>query len=171
LPVIQTPPYAMGGHALTDAEFRSAPGAVDHQVDARYAWDTGVAISRFLAGLKEGRILGRECRVCRRVLVPPRMFCERCFRPTDRWVEAERTGVVTTFSICHVTWDMRPLEPPAIPAVIGIDGSDGGLMHRLGEVGPADVRVGMAVEAVWKPLEERTGSILDIAYFRPRGEG
>ena len=25
----------------------------------------------------------------------------------------------------------------------------------------------MAVEAVWRPPEERTGSILDIAYFRP----
>jgi hypothetical protein len=26
----------------------------------------------------------------------------------------------------------------------------------------------MKVEAVWKPVGERTGSILDIAYFRPR---
>ena len=38
----------------------------------------------------------------------------------------------------------------------------------LGEVAPDDARVGMAVEAVWKPLAERTGSILDIAYFKPR---
>jgi len=26
----------------------------------------------------------------------------------------------------------------------------------------------MKVEAVWKPVGERSGSILDIAYFRPR---
>jgi hypothetical protein len=26
----------------------------------------------------------------------------------------------------------------------------------------------MKVETVWKPVSERTGSILDIAYFRPR---
>jgi uncharacterized OB-fold protein len=26
----------------------------------------------------------------------------------------------------------------------------------------------MPVEAVWRPAEERDGSILDIAYFRPR---
>jgi hypothetical protein len=26
----------------------------------------------------------------------------------------------------------------------------------------------MKVEAVWKPVSERTGSILDIAYFKPR---
>jgi acetyl-CoA C-acetyltransferase len=166
LPVVQTPPYTAGGHALSEAEFRSAMGAVEHTVDARYAWDTGVAVSRYLTGLTEGRILGRECRGCDRVLVPPRMFCERCFRATDNWVEVESTGVVQTFSICHVRWDMEPLETPEIPAVISIDGSDGGFLHLLGEVAPEDVTVGMAVEAVWRPEEDRVGSILDIAYFR-----
>jgi uncharacterized OB-fold protein len=170
LPLVQTPPYTTGGHSLSDEEFRTAPGAVDHEVDARYAWDTGVAVSRFLEGLREGRILGRACRQCERVLVPPRMFCERCFRPTDRWVEVERTGTVNTFSICHVSWDMKPLEEPEIPAVIEIDGSDGGLMHTLGEVDPDSVRVGMRVEAVWKPPPERAGSILDISHFRPAEE-
>src|SRR5581483_8270135 len=90
-------------------QLRGATGAVEDAVDARYAWDAGVAISRFLGGLREGRILGRECRGCERVLVPPRMFCERCFRGTDAWVEVEPTGVVQTFSICHVSWDMKPL--------------------------------------------------------------
>jgi acetyl-CoA C-acetyltransferase len=169
LPVVQTPPLTTGGHALSDADFRAATGAVDHAVDARYAWDAGVAVGRYLDGLREGRILGRQCRRCDRVLVPPRMFCERCFRGTDGWVEAEPTGVVQTFSICYVRWDMEPLAEPELPAVIAIDGSDGGFLHKLGEVVPDDVRIGMAVEAVWRPEAERTGSILDIAYFRPRG--
>ena len=78
------------------------------------------------------------------------------------------TGVVQTFSICHVRWDMERLEEPELPAVISIDGTDGGFLHKLGEVAPEDVRIGMAVEAVWTPVAERTGSILDIAYFRPR---
>ncbi len=167
LPDSPTPPASTPGHPLTEAEFRGATGAVEDAVDARYAWDAGVAISRFLGGLRDGRILGRECRGCERVLVPPRMFCERCFRGTDAWVEVEPTGVVQTFSICHVSWDMKPLETPEIPAVIAIDGSSGGFLHVLGEVDPQEVRVGMAVEAVWKPVAERTGSILDIAYFRP----
>jgi acetyl-CoA C-acetyltransferase len=169
LPVIQTPPFAMGGHSLSEDGFRSAVGAVDHAVGARYAWDAGVAIGRFLDGLREGRILGRRCRVCGRVLVPPRMFCERDFRETDDWVEVEATGVIQTYSICHVRWDMEPLEPPEIPAVIAIDGSDGGFLHLLGDVSPDDVHVGMAVEAVWKLEPERTGSILDIVHFRPSG--
>lgn len=171
LPVIQTPPYTAGGHPLSDAQFRSSVGAVDHRLDSRYAWDAGVAIGRFLDGLQQGKILGRECRGCERVLVPPRMFCERCFRETDGWVQVEHTGMVQTYSICHVSWDMQPLEVPEIPAVISIDGSDGGFLHKLGEVEPDDVRIGMGVEAVWRPVGERTGSILDIAHFRPRRDG
>lgn len=171
LPVVQTPPLAPAGHPLSEGAFRSAVGAVEHAVDARYSWDAGVAISRFLDGLRRGAILGRSCHGCERVLVPPRMFCERCFRATDAWVEVESTGVVQTFSICHVRWDMEPLEVPELPAVIAIDGSDGGFLHTLGEVEPDDVRIEMAVEAVWKPVSERVGSILDIAYFRPRRSG
>jgi len=168
LPVVQTPPYTTGGHPLSDAGFRSAVGAVDHRLGARYSWDAGVAVGRFLDGLRAGKILGRECRRCERVLVPPRMFCERCFRETDAWIEVEHTGTVQTYSICHVSWDMQPLDPPEIPAVIAVDGSDGGLLHMLGGVEPDEVRIGMDVEAVWKPVGERTGSILDIAHFRPR---
>ncbi len=166
---LPTPPRVAEGHPLSDERFRSAVGAVEHAVDARYAWDAGVAVGKFLSGLRAGAILGRECRRCERVLVPPRMFCERCFRETDAWVEVESTGVVQTYSICHVSWDMQPLDPPEIPAVIAIDGSDGGLLHLLGEVEPDEVRVGMTVEAVWKPIGGRVGSILDIAYFRPSG--
>ena len=169
-PHAETPPTATPGRSLSEAEFRSAVGAVDDEIGARYSWDAGVAIGRFLDGLKAGKILGRECRGCERVLVPPRMFCERCFRATDAWRQVENTGVVQTFSVCYVRWDMERLEVPELPAVISIDGSDGGFLHLLGDVAADDVRVGMAVEAVWKPVAERVGSILDIAHFRPRSE-
>jgi len=167
---VPTPPTEPRGRGLSEAEFRAAPGAVEHALDARYAWDAGVAVGRFLDGLREGRIVGRECRGCERVLVPPRMFCERCFRSSDAWVEVETTGTVQTFSICHVAWDMERLEEPQIPAVVAIDGSDGGFLHLLGEVGSSQVRIGLRVEAVWRPEDERTGSIQDIAYFRPVAE-
>ncbi|HYZ10691.1 MAG TPA: Zn-ribbon domain-containing OB-fold protein [Actinomycetota bacterium] len=164
------PRRTLGPTSLKDEAFREAVGAVDWEVDARYAWDTGVAVGEYLRGLHRGVILARECRRCRRVLVPPRMFCEQCFRPTDRWVQVQDTGTVNTFSICHIRWDMVPLEEPELPAVIEIDGASRGIgfMHKLGEVAPDDVAVGMAVEAVWASEEERRGSILDIRYFRPR---
>jgi uncharacterized OB-fold protein len=158
-------------HPLSEAEFRSAAGSVNDALDITYSWDAGEAMGAFLEGLRDGRIVATSCTSCERTLVPPRKFCERCFRPADRWTEVEAVGVVETFSICHVSWDMQPLDPPELPAVIRLDGaSDGGFLHKLGEVAPDDVRIGMAVQAVWRPPAERTGSILDIAHFRPRGE-
>jgi uncharacterized protein len=164
------PARFLGPQPLREKEFREALGAVDFAVDAGYAWDAGIAVGRFLSGLREGRVLARECRGCGRVLVPPRMFCEQCFRPTDRWVEVEDTGKVNTFSICWVSWDMQPLDVPELPAVIEIDGASPGIgiMHKLGEVDPDSLRVGLEVEAVWKREADREGSILDIRYFRPR---
>jgi acetyl-CoA C-acetyltransferase len=172
VPPSTTPPLQTRGRALSDADFRGAVGAIDFALEPAYAWDAGVAISRFLAELQQGRIVGRECRGCGRVLVPPRMFCERCFRPTDAWLQVEETGLVETFSICHVAWDMTPIDPPEIPAVIRIDGSsDGGFLHKLGGVEPDAVRIGMRVRARWKAAADRTGSILDIECFAPDGGG
>ncbi len=138
--------------------------------NARYAWDTGIAIGRFLRELRRGQIIGTACSGCGRIMVPPRVFCEHCFLPADSWVPLEDTGTVVTFSLCYVTWDMVRVARPQIPAVIAIDGASPGVgfMHLLGEIEPEAVKIGMRVQAVWKPAEERTGSILDIQYFKPR---
>lgn len=136
---------------------------------SRYAWDAGVAVGRFLEGMKEGKLLGTKCNKCGRVVIPPRMFCELCFKEADEWVELADTGTVNTFSLCYVTWNMIRVKKPEIPAVIEIDGaSEGiGIMHMLGEVDPKKVKIGMKVKAVWKPEAEREGSITDIKYFKP----
>jgi uncharacterized OB-fold protein len=135
----------------------------------RYEWDTGEAMGRYLAELKEGKLIARSCRKCTRTMIPPRMFCERCFRPTDDWVYVKDTGTVNTFSLCYVSWDVRRLKQPEIPAVIEIDGASPGMgiLHLIRKVAPKDVQVGMRVMAIWKPASQRTGSITDIAYWAP----
>ncbi len=137
--------------------------------NAQYAWDAGVAIGRFLSELKAGRIIGTRCHHCRRTVVPPRIFCEWCFRPMDEWVYLQDEGIVNTFSITYVHWDMVRVKEPIIPAVVEIAGASKGMgiMHLLGEVDPEDVKIGMRVKAVWKPAAERTGAITDILYFKP----
>ncbi|MBN1954185.1 MAG: Zn-ribbon domain-containing OB-fold protein [Anaerolineae bacterium] len=141
--------------------------------NARYAWDTGVGMSRFLQELKAGRLVGAQCSGCCRVMVPPRMFCEHCFLPTDAFVPLQDTGTIVTFSLCYVTWDMIRIKEPQIPIVVAIDGASPGMgiMHLLGEIEPDAVKIGMRVQAVWKPAEERTASITDIAYFKPLEQG
>jgi uncharacterized OB-fold protein len=148
---------------------------ISHTADLKYAWATGEAISRFLGGLRDGELWGRRCRRCRRTMVPPRMYCEVCFRPTDEWVRLRDTGRVVTYSISYVNADAsrREGEEPILVAVIEIDGATPmmGVLHLLGEVDPHDVAVGMKVEAVWKPKGERRGAITDIRYFRPSRGG
>ena len=135
----------------------------------RYRWDSGEAIGRYLEELKHGRLIARRCDDCQRIMIPPRMFCERCFRPTDDWVYLSDTGRILTFSLCYVAWDVRRLKQPEIPAVIAIDGAspDMGILHLVKKVPPKQVRVGMAVRAVWRVPSKRRGSVTDIAYWEP----
>jgi hypothetical protein len=59
-----------------------------------------------------------------------------------------------------------------MPAVIEIDGASTGhgILHKLGDVDPQALHIGMRVRAVWKPAKQRTGAITDILYFKPTGE-
>ena len=167
-------PKDLRGTGLESADFKKGRVFTEYYVPRiQYAWDTGEAIGRYLAELKNGRLTARRCNRCRRNLIPPRMFCERCFRTTDDWVFVQDTGKVNTFSLCYVSWDVQRLKTPEIPAVIEIDGAfpGAGIMHKLGNVKPKDVRVGMRVRAVWKPAAQRTGSITDILYFEPMKGG
>ena len=141
-----------------------------YKPNLKYAWDNGVAIGRYLAELKNGRIIGKKCRVCKRVLVPPRLFCEICWRPTDAWTYVEDTGTILTFVVSHVNWDasrVKEGERYHTPAVIELDGAgkDQGILHLIDNIEPYDIKIGMKVKAVWKSQEERIGAITDISHF------
>jgi uncharacterized protein len=160
-------------HALTTGEVLTTLW----RVKANYAWDTGIAIGKYLEGLKQGKILGVRCPECHRTVVPPRAFCELCFRPINDWVELPDTGKINTYSVSYVNWDATRRQTPEVPAVIEIDGASPGIgiLHLMGEVGDtleeitARLKVGVTVQAVWKPAQEREGAITDIRYFRPIG--
>ena len=161
------------GTPLSEKDFQD--GNILHNFDelrGDFAWDTGVAIGQYLAAFKEGVILGSRCNTCRKVVVPPRTICEWCFHPMDAFVPLQDTGTVNTFSLCFVTWDVKRIKEPELPAVIEIDGASPlhGIMHMLGEVKPDDIHIGMRVKAVWKSSEEREGSVTDILYFKPLEE-
>ena len=136
---------------------------------AKYAWDAGVAMSRFLDELKNGRIFGTACHRCRRIMMPPRMFCELCYLPTDQWVEVEDKGRVRTFCITRVRWDASRVEKPFFPMVVELDGGKRGtgLMHVVKGIEPSEMKVGLRVKALWKPPKDRIGAITDIEHFIP----
>jgi uncharacterized OB-fold protein len=164
------------GTEITSEEARAGRYLVTrYETELKYSWSSGKAISRFLEGLRDGELWGRKCAGCGRTMVPPRMYCEQCFRPTDEWVRLRDTGTVVTYSVSHVNADAsrREGEAPILVAVIEIDGASPmmGMLHLLGEVSPDQLAVGLKVEAVWRPRAEREGAITDIVYFRPRTGG
>jgi hypothetical protein len=61
--------------------------------------------------------------------------------------------------------DGSPLDEPELVAFVEF--GDGGIVHRLGEVDPDEIEIGMPVQAVFKPQADRQGSITDILYFKP----
>lgn len=162
------------GTALSEEDIEQGRVLSIHdRLQADYAWDAGLAIGRYLKGLKKGQILGVRCARCDRTVVPPRAFCERCFAPMDTFVPLSDVGTVNTFSLCYVTWDVKRIAEPLIPAVIDLDGTlpPAGIMHLLGGVAPDRVHIGMRVRAVWKPARKREGAITDIRYFKPHRRG
>jgi len=146
-----------------------------YETELRYSWSSGMAVSRFLGGLRDGVLWGRKCKGCGRTMVPPRMYCEQCFRPTDEWVMLQDTGKVVTYSVSYVNADAsrREGEEPILVAVVEIDGASPmmGMLHLLGGVAWDEVSVGMGVKAVWKPKHKRQGAITDIRYFAPFNGG
>ncbi|MBU0505600.1 thiolase domain-containing protein [bacterium] len=144
--------------------------------DLRYSWDNGYALTTYLDGFKNGKIRGSKCSSCGRMMIPARSFCELCnLKAVEDYYDLPDSGTIETFTLSHVDWDSSMLPDGQINmfAVISIDGAAKkmGLVHRLGDVDPKDVKIGMRVKAVWKPENEREGNVLDLKYFRPLKDG
>lgn len=133
-------------------------------VTSRYTF--GLAGERFFRAIKdEGKIYGTYCPKCQHTYVPAVIFCERCLSDLKEWVDVGIVGEIHTFTRLFVNYDGSPRPDPELVALITF--GDGGLIHRLGNVEPDQIEIGMSVQAVFKPQEQRQGSVLDIDYFEP----
>lgn len=162
------------GTGIRSAEIREGKvPSVRWRPKIRYAWSVGIAMSRFLEELKNGKIIATKCDKCGRVMVPPRMFCEQCFKPIDGWTYVKDTGTINTYSVSYIAGDASRIKEPILVAIIELDGASKGMgiLHKLGEIDWKEIKFGMKVKAVWKPPEERIGAITDIKYFKPIMKG
>ncbi len=151
-----------GKEPVKVTEHHSIPGAFD----ISYTYSVGALGSRFFTELRDNqKIMGMRCPQCNQVYVPPRLTCFRCFSKLDEWVEVSNKGTVDSFTVVNYSEAIHPMSAPFAYAIIKLDGADTGMNHLLGEVDLDKITVGMRVEPVF--AEERTGSILDIKYFKP----
>jgi uncharacterized OB-fold protein len=126
--------------------------------------------SSHLRALGEGRLQGQRCPSCRKVYVPPRGACPTCGVPTNEDVPLPGTGTVTTFCVVNVPFAGQHVKPPYVAASVLIDGADIAFQHLVLGCAPDEVRMGMRVRAVWKPRDQWTTSMENVAHFEPAGE-
>lgn len=137
------------------------------EVPIHHRYTLGVAGERFFKAMRDGRqLLASPCPKCRERILPPKMYCERCFEETsDDWAPVDGPGYVRSFTVVYKSLEEEPLDPPVIVALVSWEGVRGGLVHRIEGVSPEQVTMGMAVEPEW--AEERMGAMSDISHFRP----
>jgi uncharacterized OB-fold protein len=126
--------------------------------------------SVFLRGLEEGKLLGSRTGSDGKVYFPAREADPATGQATTEFVELPDKGTVTTFAIINIPFAGQRIKPPYVAAYVLLDGADIPFLHLILEIDAADVRMGMRVEAVWKPREEWGLGIDNIDYFRPTGE-
>jgi uncharacterized OB-fold protein len=161
----------MADTETTDTAAEDIVTKIDTPIELRYRYVAGHAQSMFLRGIQQGKILGQRCPVCHKVYCPPRGACASDgVALAEEPVEVSEKGTVTTFCVVNVPFYDQKMEIPYVSATILLDGSDIGMMHLIQEAKAEDVHMGLRVEAVWAPPEEREPTLESIKYFRPTGE-
>jgi hypothetical protein len=126
--------------------------------------------SAFLRGLEEGKLLGARTGKNGKVYFPPKEADPATGLELDNFVELPDTGTVTTFAIINIPFAGQRIKPPYVAAYVLLDGADIAFLHLIQEIDATEVRMGMRVQAVWKPREEWGLGIDNIEYFKPSGE-
>jgi uncharacterized protein len=126
--------------------------------------------SAYLRAIAEGKLLGAKTGENGKVYFPPHGADPATGLPTTDFVELPDKGIVTTFAIINIPFQGQRIKPPYVAAYVLLDGADIPFLHLVADIDAHEVRMGMRVEAVWKPREEWGFGIDNIEYFRPTGE-
>ncbi|HEY4795913.1 MAG TPA: OB-fold domain-containing protein [Mycobacterium sp.] len=124
----------------------------------------------FLRALEEGKLLGARTGESGKVYFPPKEADPATGLELDNFIELPDRGTVTTFAIINIPFAGQRIKPPYVAAYVLLDGADIAFLHLIQEIDATEVRMGMRVEAVWKPREEWGLGIDNIEYFKPTGE-
>lgn len=150
------------------------PCGVKGEMNIPYNWGAGDFVGKALEELRDnGKIYANQCPQCGRFQLPPRMVCGRChveMEGFEKWVEVGPQGTVLLFTVTVKSFlepeTGKPREVPYTVATIQLDGAPVAFEHFLEETDPEKIKVGMRVEALLKPKEQRKGDLRDILYFK-----
>jgi uncharacterized OB-fold protein len=116
---------------------------------------------------RQGRLLIAECAGCGRVHHYPRPFCPHCWSEDVRPVQANGTGTLYTYSTVYVN-DLEPFKQrlPYVAAIVEL--AEGPrLITTIEGAEPELLRVGMAVTAAFRPVDENDADSPYLTVFTP----
>jgi uncharacterized OB-fold protein len=133
-----------------------------------YTVAAGRDLSRFLAGIAEGRLLGKRCPCCLKVYVPPRGACPACGIGLKEEVAVADRGTLTTFCVVNVPVEGRTMKLPYVYGSVLLDGADIPFAHLITGLPADEVRMGLRVQAEW--AKDLLPTMESILCFVPTGE-
>jgi uncharacterized protein len=119
---------------------------------------------------KQGRLLIAECAACGKVHHYPRPFCPHCWSEDVHPVQASGNGTLYTYSTVYVN-DLAPFKErlPYVAAIVEL--AEGPrLMTTIEGAHPGDLRVGMPVTAVFRPVDDADPDSPYLTIFTPTEE-
>jgi uncharacterized protein len=149
-------------------ENQAAAAVITDQVSLRYDYALGEVAGKFMAGLREGKILATRCSKSGLTYLPPRSYCERSFEPCDSWVEAGSTGVIEASTIVVRGFEGKRKAPVAI-AFVRLDGMDSAIGNYIDDLDLSDYEAAMARIAPGKRVRvkfaaQREGRVTDFSF-------
>lgn len=127
---------------MTDSVRSGATDVITEVITLRYDYALGEVAGRFMAGLKEGKILGTRCSKSGLTYLPPRAYCERTFEKCDSWVEAGSEGVIEASTIVVRGFEGKR-KPPVAIAFVRLDGMDSAIANYVDELDLSDYEAAM----------------------------
>jgi len=145
------------------------PTFLEQKWNITYTHATGETAGKFLSELGNKKIMGRRCPMCKRVLVPPRTFCDRCYVSTKEWIEVKDEGVIEAFTLVYAPFKSYP-DPPYALGYVRLNGADTAILNFIKEVDLSDpkaasekLKIGTRVKVVFKDIPE--GRVTDFWYI------
>jgi uncharacterized protein len=149
-------------------EHAPSPQVISDEITLRYDYALGEVAGRFMAGLKQGKILATRCSKSGLTYLPPRSYCERSFEKCDSWIEAGHEGIIESSTIVVRGFEGKRKAPVAI-AFVRLAGTDSAIANYVDGLDLSDldsamkrIAPGKRVKVVFASVRE--GRITDFSF-------
>ena len=120
--------------------------------------------AEFWEGAHRGELRVQRCYACGKHQHYARMLCSHCGSLELEWVTASGRGTVYSFTVIRQN-GVPPFNElvPFVVALVDLEEEGARMMATMPGCAPEDARIGMAVEATFRPAGDQYG----LVDFRP----